>query len=98
MATLDHPGDRPGPRGHGSFEDRRYLCMKLIDGRPMSEALNELKSDPREAARVVADVAGAVHHAHQRGILHRDLKPANILLDRAGWPCTSPTSPAWPSC
>ncbi len=36
--------------------------------------------------RVLADVARALQHAHERGVVHRDLKPRNILLDEAGRP------------
>jgi tetratricopeptide (TPR) repeat protein/tRNA A-37 threonylcarbamoyl transferase component Bud32 len=80
VATLDHSGIVPIYEV-GTFQDQRYFSMKLIDGQGMEKALPGLKGNPREAARIVAEVAEAVHHAHLRGILHRDLKPANILLD-----------------
>jgi tetratricopeptide (TPR) repeat protein/tRNA A-37 threonylcarbamoyl transferase component Bud32 len=83
VATLDHPGIVPIYEV-GTYEDQRYFSMKLIEGDGLEKKLGDLSKDPRAAARVVAEVADAVNHAHQRGILHRDLKPANILLDNQG--------------
>lgn len=83
VATLDHPGIVPIYEV-GTYEDQRYFSMKLVQGQGLDRKLDELSKDPRTAVRVVAEVADAVYHAHQRGILHRDLKPANILIDTEG--------------
>lgn len=37
-------------------------------------------------ARIGMQIADALHHAHERGVIHRDIKPANILLDEFGSP------------
>ena len=39
---------------------------------------------PRDCVRLIAKVARAIEHAHEKGILHRDLQPGNILLDGRG--------------
>src|SRR3954470_21547657 len=64
----------------GEAEGRPYIAMQYIDGRSLGELCEELTL--AEKARLMRDVARAVHAAHRTGLVHRDLKPGNILLTR----------------
>jgi len=82
--TLDHPHIVPLYEV-GECDGRHFFSMKLVAGGSLASPPAKLR-EPKAAAALVAAVARAVHHAHQRGILHRDIKPSNILLDESGRP------------
>jgi len=83
-ARLDHPNIVPVYEA-GEDGGYAYLAMKLIDGESFSSVVaRERRIEPKEAVRVLTDVARALDYAHGMGFVHRDVKPGNILIDRGG--------------
>jgi WD40 repeat protein len=80
-AALDHPNLVP-IHEVGAVGPVAYLVSAYCPGTNLAEWLKR-RDEPvpvADAARLVATLARAVGHAHERGVLHRDLKPANVLL------------------
>jgi len=78
----------------GEQDGEAYIAMELLAGRPLKELLREpLALDA--TARLAAQVADALHHAHANSIVHRDVKPANIVVSDAGLAKLTDFGMAW---
>jgi eukaryotic-like serine/threonine-protein kinase len=83
-ASLSHP-NIVAVFDSGEEGSDPYIVMELVEGQDLASILRENGPlAPRQAARVAAEVAKALHAAHVRGIVHRDVKPSNILIGRDG--------------
>jgi len=92
-AKLHHTNIVP-VYSQGVYDDRYYYAMELVDGASLGELLrgeadassaaaanwSAIRGDMRGVARLIANVADALDHAHRSGVLHRDIKPQNLLL------------------
>jgi hypothetical protein len=66
-----------------------YLVMRFVRGRSLRDWLTAFKAEPPEdleriAAKWTAQVAEALAHVHESGLVHRDVKPANIIVEDQG--------------
>ncbi|MFI6061618.1 tetratricopeptide repeat protein [Streptomyces sp. NPDC051286] len=80
-AALQHRGVTV-VHDFGEHEGVLYLVMELLDGRNLSQLLEDNKQHPLPVPDIVdiaEQVADALGYTHQQGIVHRDLKPANIM-------------------
>jgi eukaryotic-like serine/threonine-protein kinase len=61
------------------------MVLRYVDGDTLAaRGAREGRLPPREVARIGAELAGALAHAHAAGLVHRDVKPGNVLLDADG--------------
>lgn len=66
-------------------DESPWIVMELVAGSTLQEHLDNIGPLPTARVRGVAEaVLGALHAAHQAGVIHRDVKPANILLTEDG--------------
>ena len=80
-ARLSHPGivvchDFGKERPSGKL----FIVFEYLKGRTLPDRAAEGPMAWRDALGIVVQVARAIHHAHEHGVIHRDLKPANIML------------------
>jgi len=84
-AQLRHP-QLAAVHDAGREGDLAYIVADYVEGDDLKKHLANQRLDFSGAAALCADVAEALHHAHERGVVHRDLKPANIIIDKDGRP------------
>jgi serine/threonine-protein kinase len=65
----------------GQSDGTCYLVSELVQGATLAERLSGKRFSFRQSAEFIAEVADALHYAHQHGVVHRDIKPSNIMLD-----------------
>jgi eukaryotic-like serine/threonine-protein kinase len=79
-ARLAHPGV-VSTFDTGIDNGTAYIVMELVKGRTLRQLLTEQRRlEPWQAVAVARQIADALVHAHQAGLVHRDIKPANVLL------------------
>lgn len=88
VAELRHP-NIVTVFGSGEEKGVLYFAMELISGEGLDQILRRAREEGEKVPdnRLIgwiAEIASALHSAHQAGIIHRDVKPSNIRITPEG--------------
>ena len=81
LSQLNHPNISPFFDFGLSEDNIPYLAIEFLQGETLKDRLKaESYLELEECLSIALDLAGALAHAHAKGIVHRDVKPANVMV------------------
>ncbi|MBZ0172753.1 MAG: serine/threonine protein kinase, partial [Phycisphaerales bacterium] len=80
LAVMDHPGIARVLDGGETDRGLPFFVMELVRGEPVTGFCDKNRLTIDQRVELMIEVAHAVQHAHNKGVIHRDLKPSNILV------------------
>lgn len=83
-ASLSHP-NVVGIYDVGQDNGTHYIVMEYIEGKTLKERIRDEGALPvAEVVAIGEQIADALDHAHEKGIVHRDIKSHNIMIGTRG--------------
>jgi serine/threonine protein kinase len=68
----------------GKVDELYYIVMEFVEGASLRKLLADGSISERDTVEFVPQIAEALQHAHDSGVVHRDVKPENVLVDALG--------------
>ena len=69
----------------GQVDGFTFIAMEYVDGIDVHDLVQRREVIPvRRSISIIKQVASALQHAYERGVVHRDIKPSNLLIQRDG--------------
>lgn len=88
-STNPLQADSQSPPTGTAAQDVTHVCTGSSEDHPglpaaVSNNSQRKTNYHRKVCGFIADIADALHYAHDQGVLHRDIKPSNLLMDQHG--------------